>query len=810
MPQRPKIAIIATTVRKYAHAQHFIDRFLEGYGWDSHHHHPPMDLVSLYVDQVGENDLSHERNARFPSMHIYPTVADALTLGTDSLAVDGVLLIGEHGEYAYNEKKQHLYPRYELFKQIVAVYRLTGRTAPLFNDKHLSWNWAWAKEMADTARQMGFPFLAGSSLPVTWRTPSVEFPTGATLDEALVVGYGGVDSYDFHALETLQCMVERRAGGETGVAWVQAYRGDSFWEAHHAGVWSRQLFEAALSRSHTLTPSRTGFNHNFPTLDEMREMVKDPVAYHYEHNDGLRSTMILLNGLVQDFNFAAHLQGQDEPFSTQMYLPMPPARSTLANFFSPQVNAIERMITTGQETYPLERTLLTSGVLTAGIESLHAEQTRIPTPHLDVRYQPTAESTFWREERPHLLPTPQSHRPQLPAAPAPPLRIAVIASIYRLRSHAQHFCDRWLTGYPVDGRWHRPNVEIVSLYVDQTPVADQSVDRAREFGFSIYPTIAEALRCGSDKLAVDGVMLVAEHGDYPRNELGQILYPRHDFFKQCVEVFEADGRAVPIYNDKHLSYSFAKAEEMVNDAHRLGFPLLAGSSLPVTWRLPDVELPLGCTIDEALMVGVGGSDPMDYHALEAMQCMVERRGGGESGVRAVQLLEGEAVWEAGRAGRWSLQLLEAALSRSDSPLGLSEEDGRTQDLLGSGELYRLVENPAAYCIEYNDGLRATLLMLNGALRDFCFAARLAGEAKPVSTQFLLTPGPNVTYSACLVAKIEEMLATGVAPFPAERTLLVSGMLESCLTSKSQGHQRLETPHLALAYQPPVESQHAHS
>ncbi len=88
---------------------------------------------------------------------------------------------------------------------------------------------------------------------------------------------------------------------------------------------------------------------------------------------------------------------------------------------------------------------------------------------------------------------------------------------------------------------------------------------------------------------------------------------------------------MPIYNDKHLSYSFAKAEEMVADGHRLGFPLLAGSSLPVTWRLPDLELPLDCEIEEALMIGFGISDPMDYHALEAMQCMVERRKGGRSG-----------------------------------------------------------------------------------------------------------------------------------------------------------------------------------
>lgn len=189
---------------------------------------------------------------------------------------------------------------------------------------------------------------------------------------------------------------------------------------------------------------------------------------------------------------------------------------------------------------------------------------------------------------------------------------------------------------------------------------------------------------------------------------------------------------------------------------------------------------------------------MDFHALEGLQCMVERRGHGETGVKAVQMIEGDAVWDAGKQGRYSRDLLIAALSRSDTPLGPTVEDGRTQDLVGSGELPRLVKNPAAYFIEYRDGLRATLLMLNGALKDFNFAARLQGGSIQ-STQFLLTPEPNVTYSACLMHNVEEMFASGAAPYPVERTLLTSGILESCLTSKVQGHARLETPHLAVEY-----------
>src|SRR5271157_4953300 len=142
---------------------------------------------------------------------------------------------------------------------------------------------------------------------------------------------------------------------------------------------------------------------------------------------------------------------------------------------------------------------------------------------------------------------------------------------------------------------------------------------------------------------------------------------------------------------------------MVETSRRMTFPFLAGSSLPVTWRLPPVELPPGCEIEQALMVGVGGSDPMDFHALEAMQCMVERRRGGETGVRSVQLVEGDGVWKAGDAGQWSWELLESALSRSDSIQGLTVIDGRTQNLVKSGAVKGLVRHPAAYLIDYIDG-----------------------------------------------------------------------------------------------------------
>jgi len=391
-------------------------------------------------------------------------------------------------------------------------------------------------------------------------------------------------------------------------------------------------------------------------------------------------------------------------------------------------------------------------------------------------------------------------------APTDRKRLAILATVWTYLSHAQHIGDRFLVGYPSNGKWHRPAIDVVSLYVDQRPEADQSDARGREFGLKVYPTIAEALRCGGDKLAVDAVLIIAEHGNYPRNEKGQTLYPRYEWFQQVVEVFEKDGRAVPVYNDKHLSYSFEKAQKMVEASKRLKFPMLAGSSLPVTWRLPPIELSLGCEIEEALMIGVGASDWMDFHALEAMQCMIERRRGGETGVKAVQLIEGDAVWKAGDEGRWSKRLLEAALSRSYSLQGLTVVDARPQDLVHNGELRKLVKNPAAYLVERVDGLRTTLLMLDGAIDDNNFAARVKGMSSLPSTQFLITPRPNSTYSASLVEKIEEMIVSGRPPYPVERTLIVSGILDRCLDSKIRNHQRLETPELKVQYHAPIESQ----
>jgi hypothetical protein len=390
---RKRIALIATVVRKYSHAQHFIDRFLEGYGWQGGWHRPEVDLVSLYVDQFPATDLSRDREKRFGA-RIYPTIAEALTRGGAKLAVDGVVIIGEHGSYPRNEKGQTLYPRHQFFREAVAVFESSGRAVPMFQDKHLSTNWEECVAQVETSRRLGFAYLAGSSLPVTWRIPSIDLPKGTPLVESVAVCYGGVDSYDFHGLETAQCMSERRVGGETGVKSIHAVRGRDVWKMIGERPDTKRLLFGALARSHTLRPTPEGYT--FPPATDFLEKSNLPViAYFIEHHDGLLTTMFLLNGSVRDFTYAG-LTRDGKVISCQMQLPMPGAISTTADFFNPLVNHIEQMIVVGRAPYPIERTLLTSGMTLVAVDSLHRGQVKLDTPELRVVYEAPEPSTFWR------------------------------------------------------------------------------------------------------------------------------------------------------------------------------------------------------------------------------------------------------------------------------------------------------------------------------------------------------------------------------------------------------------------------------
>ena len=226
--------------------------------------------------------------------------------------------------------------------------------------------------------------------------------------------------------------------------------------------------------------------------------------------------------------------------------------------------------------------------------------------------------------------------------------MAAIVTMYTddraLKSHASVIAPNARRVSP-NNVWTEPRTQVVSMYTDQVPANDLSRALAEKHGFKIYPTIGEALSLGGSELAVDAVLIIGEHGSILTNE-GQKLYPRYELMEQVVDVFRRDRRVVPVFSDKHLSYSWWKARQMYNWSRELKFPLMAGSSIPLTVRRPPLEIPQKAEFEHVLAVGYGGIDAYGFHTLETLQCMAERAGT-ETGVAAVQLLEGEAVWEYG-------------------------------------------------------------------------------------------------------------------------------------------------------------------
>lgn len=389
---RKRIAFLGTTVFTHSHAQHFLDRFAIGYLMGGQWRTPAAELASVYIDQFNENDIGRGRIEKY-GLDLYPSISEALTLGGSKLAVDGVLIIGEHGSYPSNEMGQKLYPRYEWFKEVVRVFEDSGRSVPVFNDKHLSTEWSQCVEMVEDSRRLGFPFFAGSSLPMTWRLPSIDMPFNVPLSESVCVAYGGVDSYDFHALETAQCMSERRRGGEVGIRAVHALRDDRLWQALSKREITQQLFLSALGRSHNL-PVDTGYPTQPLSFNWAREALPKITGYFIEHLDGFH-TAIFLTG-IRDFNYAGMRSDTGEIIGCQMMLPMPGQSATTADFFNPLSYHIERMIVEGRTDYPVERTLLTSGMVIGGVRSLHAGEVRIDLPNMRIAYQGPRESMFWQ------------------------------------------------------------------------------------------------------------------------------------------------------------------------------------------------------------------------------------------------------------------------------------------------------------------------------------------------------------------------------------------------------------------------------
>lgn len=367
--------------------------------------------------------------------------------------------------------------------------------------------------------------------------------------------------------------------------------------------------------------------------------------------------------------------------------------------------------------------------------------------------------------------------------------VAAIVTVYRHNSHADVIVGRLLQTDTLDGKGKDSPLKLVSLYTDQRPADDISRRLAAAHRFRISETIEDALTLGTGRLAVDGVLLIAEHGDYPKSPTGNTQYPKRRFWEETLKVFRASNRVVPVFIDKHLADNWTDARFIYDTARELNIPLMAGSSLPVTWRRPSADVKRGARLREIVAVGLPTTDAGGFHTLEIIQALAEQRQGGETGIKAVQSFSGDSVWRAFDEKSSDPGLFEAAWRRQSQP----QHRGRP--------LREVAAAPKMFRVEYADGLRAYFLELPGAATGWTAAWRYADKERIESSQFWPQEGRPAMHFALLLHGIEQMMLTGKPSWTVERTLLTSGTLDALLLSLKENQRRIETPYLMLRYQP---------
>ena len=368
-------------------------------------------------------------------------------------------------------------------------------------------------------------------------------------------------------------------------------------------------------------------------------------------------------------------------------------------------------------------------------------------------------------------------------------RIACLATYWgATRSHAD-----WIVTKLIDGYWwkgaHTPSrVEVVSVYLNQRETSGLGQKVCQSKGIPIFDTVGDALTMGGKTLAVDGVVIVGEHGNYPISLKGQWLLPRCWMYQQVVKVFEQSGRSVPVFNDKHLSYDWDEAKWMFDKSRELKFALTGGSSIPVYFRQPEIELELETPIKHSVVVGGASDEGALFHCVDVLQAFVERRKGGETGVASVQSIRGPETWAWTNRNPWAGALLETVRTR----LGLKPAH------------FQEITAPNVCIVEYRDGTRAAIY---NARQAWTYAGDIAGQPEPTVVQMPGFPGPFDQYHASNEQPhwIVETMVTGTEPFEAERLLLSTGITTQAMESNWQNGRylpvgrRVETPFMDVRY-----------
>lgn len=371
----------------------------------------------------------------------------------------------------------------------------------------------------------------------------------------------------------------------------------------------------------------------------------------------------------------------------------------------------------------------------------------------------------------------------------PPFRIAAIATEYRQESHADVIISRWLEPHPLDIEcgWI-PKTTIASLHVMQIPQNDLSHEYANRYGIHQFPTVREALTLGGEDLAVDAILIIGEHGNFPSNALGQKLYPRKELFDQVVEVFQKSNRVVPIFFDKHLSWDPRAVHEMYWRIKEMEIPFFGGSSISFAPLSQPLVMENMCRPREMMAIYWNCLEPYLFHSLELAQTLLENRAGGETGVQTIIGWKGEDVWAALDRNEFSMELLEAAAGSV------------SQESIQQIQRLRAERDPTVYANQliYADGMKVTHFMQNFTIRKWCLAYDTSTAGDPPSA-YAKTGGRDGFFNhfARLNCQTQDFFLSGKSPVSLDRLYFTSMATAACMQALATPNRFIATPTLQM-------------
>lgn len=338
------------------------------------------------------------------------------------------------------------------------------------------------------------------------------------------------------------------------------------------------------------------------------------------------------------------------------------------------------------------------------------------------------------------------------------LKIAFILEEFAVPSPGQQLLDRFLGGYARDGEFHKPDCEVtLALAAEPDEKGREALkNRSQAFGLKVVPDVAAAL-AGANSM----VVVWRGGGAVPNEGLLE-------------KVLSNAGPGSRCFVHGLLAQTEARAKELAELARGRQVSLDARTSIGSTFRLPQMEMPDGMGIQEALIVVQGPFPQGEFDGLEGLFPLLEH----SVGKKIARLSLKSFAYREGSLQNWrgDKQLLAAAISRSSTIQGDPLKDGRTQDIVGLGLLEKLAPTPRVWWINHKAGVTTSIIVLDGALEDYNFALKLS-SGKIVSSQLYRPPLPAQEQFSPLASLIEDYLAGGL-PAGTERAITIASLMQA--------------------------------